>query len=556
MTAPTLLAALLLPLAPLSAQAPRPNVLLILADDLGYSDLGCYGGEIGTPNLDALAKTGLRFTQCYDSTRCCPSRATLNTGLYPHQAGIGSFVTPKPDERRGPGYLGHLNDRCVTLAEVLRGAGYSTWMVGKWHMGQPGPIARGFDEFYGFTQGYEQDQWQPQRYVRLPRDREPERHYAAGTFYATDAFTDYALQFLQQARAQHKPWFLYIAHSAAHFPVQAPRASVERNLATYRRGWDVLRQERFVRMQASGLATDSWQLTPRSIVPIDRDDLTDGYSGQPNPAWDALPADRREDLAQRMAIYAAMVQHLDAGVGKLVADLQQHGEFDNTLILFLSDNGACYEWGPFGFDGPSRKRGETVILHQGEALAQMGGPGTYHAYGSAWANLCNTPFSLYKHFTHEGGIATALLAHWPNGIARAAGFVRDPVHMIDVMPTLCAIAGAHYPQEIDGRAILPMAGQSLLPLFAGKPAEERQLCFEHDGSRAIRDGRWKAVWEPQMPGGERWQLYDLQVDRCETHDLAADQPERTRQLADAWIAWARRVQVYPFFDPAKAGQGK
>lgn len=535
------------------SERARPNVLLILADDLGYSDLGCFGSEIPTPNLDALAGGGLRYSQTYTSARCCPTRASLLTGLHPHQAGIGSFSTAQPDPTRGPAYLGRLSERCVTLAEVLRGAGYGTYMVGKWHVGkQTGPIERGFDEFYGFREGYEQDQWQPRRYERLPAGRALEIDVDGEgdeRFYATDKFTEQALVFLDQAKQKDEPWFLYLAHGAPHFPVQAPQRSVDALVDTYRRGWDELRAERFQRMRAMGLADDGWQLTPRSMVPVDQDALTAGYAGQPNPAWQGLPENRREDLARRMAVFAAMVANIDDGVGRLVERLRATGQLDNTLIVFLSDNGACYEWGPFGFDGPSRRGG--AKLHEGEELAQMGGPGTYHAYGSGWANLCNTPFRLYKHFTHEGGIAVPMIAHWPAGIDGGDRWVHDPVHVMDLMPTLCDVAGADYPRERHGVEVQPTEGTSLLPTFAGSALPERTICFEHQEARAVRRGRYKAVWGKRMPTEPRWELYDLENDRCETTDLAEQQPERTAQLAEAWRRWAERVGVHPFWKQAR-----
>lgn len=531
-------------------RAERPNVLVILADDLGYSDLGCMGGEIPTPNLDRLAAGGLRFTQCYNSARCCPSRASLMTGLYPHQAGIGSFAQARPSPRKGPAYLGHLNDNCVTLAEVLGGAGYQTYMVGKWHMEVPGPTRRGFDEFYGYVKGYEQNQWDPSRYARLPQGRRPELTYPDGKFYATDVFTDYSLEFLKQARAKNregekKPWFLYLAHSSPHFPVQAPKESVDKFVDTYRRGWDVLRKERFERMKASGLADGTWKLTERSVVPVDDDAIANGYPGKQNPAWASLPEARREDLARRMAVFAAMVWHVDQGVGRIIEDLKANGELDNTLILFLSDNGACYEWGPFGFDGPSR-RGITK-LHTGDELARMGGPGTYHAYGSAWANLGNTPFRLYKHFTHEGGNCTPLIAHWPAGIKKPNRWARDPIHLMDVMPTLCSVAHAPYPTERAGNKILPTEGTSLVPLFEGGKLPDRPIASEHNGARSLRRGKWKVVWPVRMPHESAWELYDLSADRCETTNLADRMPDLTRELADEWTSWARRVKVHPIY---------
>ncbi|MCA9298106.1 MAG: arylsulfatase [Phycisphaerales bacterium] len=525
----------------------RPNVLLILVDDMGYSDPGFMGGEIPTPSLDRLASGGLRFTQCTTSARCCPSRASLMTGLYPHQAGIGSFATARPGDK-GPAYLGHLNDQCVTLAEVLGDAGYRTSMVGKWHMEEPGPIARGFDEFYGFVHGYEQDQWDPTRYQRLPEGREVE--LAFETFYATDAFSSYALEFIRQARASNaeegeSPWFLYLAHSAPHFPVQAPKETVDRHVEVYRRGWDVLRDERFGRMQENGLADASWTLTPRSVVPVDRDDIANGYAGQVNPSWDDLPEDRREDLARRMAVYAAMIEHLDRGLGRILDDLESHGDLENTLILLTSDNGACYEWGPFGFDGPSR-RAETV-LHTGEALGSMGGPGTYHAYGSAWANLCNTPLRMYKHFTYEGGTCSPLLAHWPRGIASPGRWVREPVHLMDVMPTLVEVCEARYPAARGGTSITPMEGTTLTPTFRGESLEARPIASEHNGARSLRHGEWKVVWPVRMPWPSAWELYHIATDRTESHDVSSEHPELTSSLASEWIAWAERAKVHPIF---------
>lgn len=525
----------------------RPNFLVILADDLGYSDLGCYGGEIPTPHIDALAAHGLRFTQAYNSARCCPSRASLLTGLYPHQAGIGSFVSNQPDRERGPAYLGHLSDECVTFAQALRPAGYQTYMVGKWHVGMPGPIAHGFDEFYGFTRDHSEDQWSPQAYERLPAGHTPELSYPEGKFYVTDVFTDYAMEFLKQARRdEQRPWLLYLAYSSPHFPLQAPRASVDAFMDTYRQGWDELRAARFARQKQLGLATESWTLPPRGLVPLGDEEKTAGYAGQPNPAWKDLPADRREDLARRMAIFAAMVAHVDAGVGRVVAYLQATGQLDNTLILFLSDNGACYEWGPYGFD--QREQRVPKQPHIGaKALESMGGPGTWLAYGSAWANLGNTPLRMYKHFDQEGGICTPMIAHWPRGIKQPDRWVREPVHVMDVMPTLCALGGATYPSRLNGHEIIPVEGTSLAPVFEGGTLSERPLFFEHQGSRGMRQGQWKLVWSKREPREITWELYDLAADRCEMTDLATKYPERTQAMAKAWMDWAKRVKVYPFF---------
>lgn len=525
--------------------AGRPNVLIILADDLGYSDLGCYGGEIPTPNLDRIAKAGARFEKVYTSARCCPTRASLMTGLHPHEAGIGDFVSAKPSPGRGPAYTGHLLDDNVTIPELLKGSGYGTWMVGKWHMGVPGPILRGFDAYYGYKnlQAHSNDQWDPASYVRLPAGTPAELTYAPGKFYVTDVFTDYALEFLRQARADKgRPWFLYLAHSSPHFPVQAPKASIDRHMATYRRGWDVLRAERFARMKRIGLIPADAVLPPLSTVPVESDDaIANGFSGKPNPSWDSLPADRREDLARRMATFAAMVEHVDQGVGRLLSDLEKHGELEDTLIVFTSDNGACYEWGPFGFDG--RSRAGRTDLHVGAALEGMGQAGTHSSYGSGWANLGNTPLNLYKHFCHEGGVSAPLIVSWPARLKPREAWIRSPVHVMDLLPTVAEAVGATYPTERAGKAVRPLSGRSLLPDLRGETTAERGIPTAHEGARGYRLGRWKAVWGKRQSAPVTWQLFDLSADPSEQRDLAAERPDKLRELSDAWMAWARRTGV-------------
>lgn len=527
--------------------AGKPNVIVILADDLGFSDLGCYGGEIPTPNLDRLAKQGARFSSFYTSARCCPSRASLLTGLHPHQAGIGSFANAKPQQGWGPAYTGHLLPNCATLPELLGDAGYSTWMVGKWHMGIPGPMARGFQHYFGFKDmlSHSEDQWDPSSYARLPQDMKPELTYEPGKFYVTDVFTDYALEFLSQARAKkEQPYFLYLAHSSPHFPIQAPKADIDRHVETYRKGWDVLRAARFEKQKALGLIAADALLPPRSRVPVDRNDIANGFPGEMNPAWSELPADRREDLARRMATFAAMVEHLDQGVGRVLSDLESNGELENTLIVFLSDNGACYEWGPFGFDQRSRD-GENV-LHQGEKLAGMGQKGTHASYGSGWANLGNTPLNLYKHFCHEGGIASPLIVHWPAQFKGVASWISDPVHLMDIVPTVLAATGVIYPQERRGQSIQPVEGISLLPALEGKALPERALAFEHQAARGLRRGDWKIVWSKREATKPQWALFNLKEDRSEQHDRSTEKPELKTQLIAEWEAWARRVGSEPF----------
>ena len=525
----------------------KPNIIAILVDDMGYSDLGAYGGEIRTPNLDRLAAHGLRFTQSYNSARCCPSRASLLTGLYSHQAGIANFTGNDRTAELGPAYLGRLNDNCVTLAEVLKTAGYNTYGVGKWHVGDHlDPIDRGFDAYYGFIKGHSAPQWEQDRYHRYPESQPPERSFSPDAFYATDAFSDYAIAFIDQAQRKDAPWFLYLAHSAPHFPLHAPAETRDSYLDIYRRGWDVLRRERYERQRASGLATENWQFTARSLVPREENDaIANGYGGKQNPAWADLPSDRREDLAYRMAVFAAMVEHIDRGVGRIIDLLKKTGELDNTLIVFTSDNGACYEWGPFGFDVQSRSG--ITHLHTGEDLKKIGGPGTYHSVGSAWSCLSNTPLRMYKHYNHEGGNCSPFIAHWPEGIAQPDRWVRTPMHLFDLMPTLCEIADAEYPETRNGERIHPQEGMSLAPVFNARDLPERSLCFDHFDASAIRRGRWKLLRGNARYPTRDWALYDMDADRCETNDLSAEHPELARELEREWLAWAVRVKVHPYY---------
>jgi arylsulfatase A-like enzyme len=513
------------------AKSKRPNIVVVLADDLGYSDLGCYGSEIKTPVLDDLAKHGLRFTQFYNTPRCCPTRAALLTGLYPHLAGMGSME----GNGKRPGYQGSLQGNCATLAQLLRGTGYRTLMIGKWHLGRPGPIARGFDEYYGMLHGFDSF-WDPKTLTRLPADR-PQRTYAEGKFYATDAMTDHALDFLAEARREAgKPFLLYLAYTAPHFPLHAPREEIAKYADVYRAGWDRLREERHARMKQLGVVKAEWPLSPRSGAA--------GYQGKgmwrQNPPWDSLDADRREDLARRMAIYAAMVDRMDQNLGRVVAYLRQHGELDNTLLLFLSDNGASAEWDAFGFD---HRSGPENVLHKGPELDRMGGPGTYHSYGSGWGDVGNTPFRLYKHYCHEGGVSTPLIVHWPARIHDRGAWRNQVGHVIDIVPTCLEVAAGSYPAELEGNRLSPLEGKSLVPAFSDRPVEREALYWEHEGNRAIRQGKWTLV--AKGPAGA-WELYDIEADRTELHDRAGADPERVRQMALLWEAWARRCHVVPW----------
>lgn len=530
--------------APAAPRIPKPNILLILADDLGWSDLGCYGGEIQTPNLDALAKGGLRFTQFYNTARCCPTRASLLTGLYPHQAGVGAMSNDRGPQY--PGYRGTLQSNTVTLAEVVRSAGYRTYMVGKWHLHNQHdvkPTDRGFDEFYGMLGGYNSCWEEKPFYSRWPKDRVPRTYTSAkdgqpGSFYSTDAFADYSLDFLAAARKVNQPFFLYLAFNAPHFPLHAHESDIAKYEAMYfEKGWDVIREERLARQKELGLVPKDLALTPRSGVPPKSHAKPSPYAGKENPAWSSLPEDRRRDLARRMAVYAAMVDRLDVAVGRVVNDLKQHEQFDNTLILFLSDNGACWEWDPLGFDVSSSPKN---ILHTGDDLKKVGGPDSYISYGSTWANAGNTPWRLYKHFSHEGGIRTPLIVHWPAGLKARAELRTQPGHIVDLMPTFAAVSGAQYLSERDGVKVQPMEGRSLLPAFENQSiGRAAPLFFEHEGSRAVRDGKWKLV----SLSADAWELYDLDAEPTEMRNLASAMPGKVRDLAVQWEAWARRCNV-------------
>ncbi|PAW68344.1 MAG: hypothetical protein B9S34_02810 [Opitutia bacterium Tous-C1TDCM] len=494
------------------AAAPKPNLVVILADDMGWSDLGCYGGEIETPHLDALARGGLRFTQFYNAARCCPTRAALLTGVYSHQAGIGHMVA----DDGLPGYRGFLNDRTVTLAEALRPAGYTTLMAGKWHVGSaPGrwPLDRGFDRFWGTPVG-------GGVYFAETLAQRPEMFFVAGAervappadMYVTDTFTDRALEFVDEAVARAgKPFFLYLAHIAPHWPLQARPADIAKYAGRYDAGWDEVRARRFARQKAMGLVAAEAVLSPRPA--------------EAKP-WAELPAERRRELAHRMEIYAAQIDRLDQSVGRVVAHLKARGVFENTLILFLSDNGSSAEGGPGGFS-------------RGVAGAPLGTGRSYASAGLEWANAANTPFARYKMATHEGGIATPFIAHWPAGIAARGELRSAPGHLVDVMPTLLAAAGATYPEHRDGRETLRPEGRNLLPVFAGGTVARDALYWEHEGNKAVRVGDWKAVTR----GREPWALYNLAADRTETRDLAAAEPAKTRELAALWAAWAGRAGV-------------
>ena len=536
----------------------KPNILVILADDLGFSDLGCYGSEINTPNLNALAAKGIRFTQFYNSARCCPSRASLLTGLFPHEAGIGSFVGP---DKGVPGYAGHLTSNTVTLAEVLKSAGYNTYGAGKWHVNLPGPTDRGFDEYYGFLDEYGIDGWDPKWMHRYPEGR-PEREYKKGEFFATNAITDYALDFIKLGeKTPQKPWFMYLAYQAPHFPLQAPKEDIERYKNTYKIGWDSIRAHRFQRMKELGIIAPQTNLSERSEFVMPQVAKRNGVPGDGthNPAWIELDSSRQQDLARRMAVFAAMVDNLDQNIGRIIQHLKITNQLNNTLILFMSDNGACGEWDAFRFEFPEGHKkvgggtpGHPNILHKGEDLEKLGSAdGPLFSYGSGWANVGNTPFTLYKQFVHEGGISSPLIIHWPGKVASGEIFSDKYAHFVDVMATCVEVSGANYPEIYNGNNITPMEGISLFRTILGKTDPQRVLTFEHSGHPAIRKGEWKlvcrtnAMQKDGLSDNAKFELYNVIIDRSETKDLSSEFPEKVKELKSLMLQEFNRIYVLP-----------
>jgi arylsulfatase A-like enzyme len=532
----------------------RPNIVLIMADDMGYSDIGCYGGEINTPNLNGLAAKGVRFTQFYNTARCCPTRAALITGLYQHQAGIGHMT----GDYGYDAYRGDLNNNCVTIAEVLKQAGYSTYMSGKWHVTKHvkpegpkynWPRQRGFDRFFGTIHGAGSF-YDPNSLTRDNTQIVPEEG-----FYYTNAISDNAARFIAEhkSRSGDNPFFIYVPFTAPHWPMHALPQDIAKYKGRYDGGWDALRSARHERMIKMGLVRKDWKLTPRD---------------EEVPAW--ADAEDKEWFARRMEVYAAMVDCLDQGVGRIIDQLKKSGDFENTLIFFLADNGGCAEeYGSGGTVKPDPSKPVVLKPMRADELQArmqpthtrdgrpvrtgygvMPGPAdTYIAYGKAWANSSNTPFRRYKHWVHEGGISTPLIAHWPAQIKSRGKLRHQPGHLIDIMATCVDVARAEYPSEYKGNKITPMEGRSLAPAFGNKPIEREAIYWEHEGNRAVRQGKWKLV--SRYP--EDWELYDLEADRTELNNLAQKHPAKLAELKAMYESWAERcgVRPWPARKPAK-----
>lgn len=532
----------------------RPNVIVILSDDMGYSDIGCYGSEIDTPVLDGLAKNGLRFTQFYNTARCCPTRASLMTGLYPHQAGVGHMM----NDRGVDGYRGELNRKCVTIAEVLKGAGYSTYMTGKWHVTKGTavdgpkhnwPMQRGFERFYGTIHGAGSF-WEPSSLVRdntmvtLPTDTE---YQPDETYFYTDAISDNACRYIREHDGG-RPFFMYVAYTAAHWPMHARQRDIAKYRGKYDGGYRAIEKARLAKMKKLGVVSGDAEMSPRAGK----------WGDVKDKKWEAAC----------MEVYAAMVDSMDQGIGKIVGALKDEGVFDDTLILFMQDNGGCAESAGRSDKLNPRKDKPTLEpvadgeqLYSGSRPAQtrdgwpvrqgrvMPGPAdTYIAYGKNWANVSNVPFREYKHWVHEGGISTPLVVSWPNGIKAKNELRHQPGHLVDIMATCVDVSGATYPAEYKGQSIKPMEGKSLAGAFGNKAIEREALYWEHEGNRAVRVGKWKLVAKGR---NGKWELYDIEADRSELHDLSEKQPGRAKKMADMWQTYAERANVIPWPKPKK-----
>ena len=545
-----------------TTQAEKPNIIVILADDIGFSDLGSYGSEINTPNLDRLAAGGMRFTHFYNTARCSPSRASLLTGLYPHQAAMGHLATrPLWDE---PGYLDDLNRNTATIAELLKGAGYSTYMTGKWHLygmnasslpeettvdRSNWPLQRGFDRFFGNLSG-SCSYWDPFTLISNNDFIAPGEN-----FYYTNAISDTAVKYIRE-HPDGKPFFFYVAYYSAHWPLHAPEEAIAKYDGVYDIGWDSLRALRYNRQKELGVITENHRLS-------DRPESINAWADEPMKEWQS----------RRMETYAAMIDIMDQGIGRIIAALEEQGELDNTIILYMQDNGGCAEpvltnrmteplteeqkeLKPFPYDQILKVRKPEYtrdgrFIRSGRGV--MAGPAdSWVAYGEEWANVSNTPFRLYKSLVHEGGISTPLIVHWPAGI-RQSGTISDQVgHLIDIMPTCLELAGVKYPEEFNGTKTTPPEGLSLVPVLNGGKLDREFLFWEHEGNRAIRMGKWKLVArvaEPMKftPEDENtWELYDLDQDPSETVNLAEKYPDRVKKMAAKWEEEAIRIKAKPW----------
>jgi arylsulfatase A-like enzyme len=479
----------------LAGAEERPNIILIMADDMGFSDIGCYGGDIQTPNLDRMAREGLRFTQFYNNAKCTTTRASLLSGMYP----------------RGSGNAIPLD--IPTIGEAMRGVGYQTGLSGKWHLGSKvpqRPIDRGFDEFYGLMDGCcnffnpaQPDPVVKGGKVRVFGHNDALIHEFPEGFYTTDAFAGHTSETIKRFHATGKPFFIHLAFTSPHYPLHALPEDIAKYRGKYKMGWEEMRRQRHARQIQMGLLDAKWKLSPTDPKSYDW--------ATANQDW--------EDL--RMATYAAMVDRMDQNIGKVLATLKELGIEDKTAVMFLADNGGCSEE-PGGRDDTQ----------------QPGIVSTYTAVGPAWGWAQNAPFRHYKSWVNEGGISTPFIVHWP-GKVKPGTMTGELGHIIDVLPTCLEIAGANYPGEFRGKPTAPVEGRSLLPVLnGGSRAGHDSIYWEWSGNCAVRQGQWKLVWDT-LNKSKEWQLYDMTADRTELHDLAAEHPDRVTAMRAGYDAWAK-----------------
>jgi len=529
----------------------RPNIIIIFADDMGYSDVGCFGGEIETPNLDVLAAGGVRFTQFYNTARCCPSRASLLTGLYPHQAGMGMMVY----RDYGDGYLGNLNDQCVTFGEVLKTAGYQTMFVGKWHAGHrphSRPEVRGFDKFTGIYPHID-SYWKVlaacdiyrDKKLLIPAGENPVNPYRPDEeFYTTDFFTDNALDYINQAQeSSSQPFLLHLCYNVPHFPLETPDDLIQKYRGKYMKGWDKLREEKLERMKKMGIVGKDQKL-PRvkgfDDVPRNGFDFKVTTETPFLPSWDSLSEEDKDELDFRRAMYAGQIDRLDQNVGRIVEHLKKKNILDNTIILFFSDNGCSGELEKFGMNWGkyTSKNYQEWKKKGGWSISQ----------GQCWASYSNTPLRKYKKYVHEGGTASPFIAHWPDGIQQKGEICSQQVaHLIDIMPTLCDLAGTNYPEKYNNRQIKQAPGISLLPYMQNIKKEPitRTIYWQHETCAAIRQGDWKLVTSDDRDES-KWELYNLAADRSETENLIGKNTDISRKLKQQWNQWAIESDVLPY----------
>ena len=511
-----------------SSAAPRPNIVLIVADDLGYSDLGAFGSEIPTPNIDALAHGGMMLTQFYTSMTCSPTRSMLLSGTDNHVAGLGVMAARETGPQRGqPGYEGYLNFRVAALPELLRDAGYRTYMTGKWHLGaevETGPAARGFDRSFVSIDGAAHLGGLSWNGPGLAPYRDGETLVHVGDdFYTTRFYTDRMIEYLEADRADERPFFAYLAYTAPHWPLQAPPESIAKFDGRYDDGYEALYRRRLERAKALGLAPPDFE----GIPPIE---------GQ--PSWEELTDEERRIEARKMEIYAAMVSDLDEQVGRFIAYLESIGELDNTLIVFMSDNGP---------EGMRRDLvaplSDWVATCCNNAYENLGAPDSYVMYGPNWARAGSVPFRGAKQTAFEAGIRVPAIAYWPGTVP--AGTRSDAfATVMDILPTFLEVAGTEHPgTTYRGRDVAPPLGESMLPVLTGDAAEvhaeDYYVGWELFGHRAVRRGDWKIVWDPRDGDAARWRLFDLAADPGEQRDLADEQPERLAEMIALWDRYVR-----------------